>query len=52
MSLAGDEPDLLAYYRSDEGSGSVADDTAGNHPLSLTSATWATPGALLTTAVF
>jgi hypothetical protein len=52
MSLAGDEPDLLAYYRFDEGSGSVADDTAGNHPLSLTGATWATSGALLMTAAF
>ncbi|HEX3764481.1 MAG TPA: LamG domain-containing protein [Kofleriaceae bacterium] len=52
MSLAGDEPDLLAYYRFDEGSGTVADDTAGNHPISLTRTTWATSGALLKTAAF
>jgi hypothetical protein len=52
MSLAGDEPDLLAYYRFDEGTGPVADDTAGNHPISLTSTTWATSGALLATAAF
>lgn len=51
VSLTGTEPDLLAYYRLDDGSGAVADDTAGNHPLTLVNApVWATSGALLATA--
>ena len=51
VSLSGTEPDLIAYYRMDEGSGSIADDTAGNHPISLVNApTWQTSGALLATA--
>lgn len=45
VSLAGTEPDLMAYYRLDEGRGAVAHDAAGNHPITLYNAPrWATRG--------
>ncbi len=44
------EPDLIAYYRFDEGRGSVASDSAGNHPITIYNAPrWTTSGARLTT---
>jgi hypothetical protein len=50
-SLSGTEPDLIAYYRLDEGTGSVTDDAVGNHPITLYNAPlWVTSGALLATA--
>lgn len=51
VSLVGTEPDLLAYYRMDDGSGAIAADSAGNHPITLIDAPlWVTSGALLATA--
>ena len=50
VSLTGMEPDLIAYYRFDEGRGSVANDSAGNHPITIYNAPrWTTSGARLTT---
>jgi hypothetical protein len=51
VSLAGDEPGLIAYYRMDDGSGSIVDDSAGDRPIALSGApSWFTSGALLATA--
>lgn len=51
VSLSSTEPDLIAYYRIDEGTGSVTADAVGNHPITLYNApTWTTSGALLATA--
>lgn len=50
-ALLGPEPDLIAYYKMDEGSGSGVADSAGNRPISLFGMwNWVTSGALLATA--
>jgi Concanavalin A-like lectin/glucanases superfamily len=50
QSLPDDQPDLAAYYRLDDGSGSIAADSAGAHPATLYNApTWITSGAPLAT---
>lgn len=46
--LFGDEPDLAAYYRLDEGGGVTAADSAGDQPLALQGATWTSSTAPLT----
>lgn len=46
--LFGDEPDLAAYYRLDEGAGVTAADSAGGQPLALQGATWTSSTAPLT----
>jgi hypothetical protein len=51
VSLSGTEPDLVAYYRLDDGRGSVAADDVGNQPVTLFNAPlWVTSGAPLATA--
>lgn len=51
VSLTGAESGLAAYYRLDEGSGTVAYDVSGALPITLYgSPVWITSGALLATA--
>jgi hypothetical protein len=51
VSLSGTEPDLVAYYRLDDGRGSVAAEAVGNQPVTLFNAPlWVTSGAPLATA--
>jgi hypothetical protein len=38
--LTGNEPDLIAYYKLDEGEGSIATDSAGNNDGTINGATW------------
>jgi hypothetical protein len=50
QSLPGDEPDLAAYYRMDDGGGAIAADSAGARPATLLGGpTWITSGAPLAT---
>lgn len=51
-SLPDTQPDLAAYYRMDDGHGSIATDSSGAHPVTLFGTpAWDTSGAPLATAV-